>query len=105
MFPAVSFRIPTAWRVQGRIEDVADILSKPEEFPRWWGEVYLSVTTTKPGDAQGIGQTVAVHSKGWLPYRLNWQGTLVENHMVDCPAWPIRGQRADMLVIAARSGK
>jgi hypothetical protein len=81
MFPAVSFRIPTVWRVRGRIEDVADILSKPEEFPRWWGEVYLSVTTTEPGDAQGIGQTVAVHSKGWLPYRLNWQGTLVESHM------------------------
>jgi hypothetical protein len=81
MFPTVSFRVPTAWRVQGRIEDVADILSRPEEFPRWWGEVYLSVTTTKPADAQGIGQTVAVHSKGWLPYRLNWQGTLVENHM------------------------
>ena len=81
MFPAVSFRIPTIWRVTGRIEDVADILSRPEEFPRWWGDVYLSVTTIQRGDAKGVGQTVAVHSKGWLPYRLNWQGTLVENRM------------------------
>ena len=81
MFPPVAFRIPTTWRVRGRIEDVAKVLSEPEEFPRWWGDVYLSVKTLKPGDANGIGQTVTVHSKGWLPYRLNWQGTLVENRM------------------------
>ena len=81
MFPPVAFRIPTTWRVRGRIEDVAKILSEPEEFPRWWGDVYLSVKTLKAGDANSIGQTVAVYSKGWLPYRLNWQGTLVENRM------------------------
>ena len=81
MFPAVSFRIPTLWHVRGRIEDVSDILSEPEQFPRWWGDVYLAVKTVRGGDANGIGQTVSVYSKGWLPYRLNWQGTLVESHM------------------------
>jgi hypothetical protein len=81
MLPPVSFRIPTLWRVQGRIEDVADILSRPEDFPRWWGDVYLRVEAVRAGDANGIGQAVAVHSKGWLPYRLDWEGTLVENHM------------------------
>jgi len=81
MLPPVSFRIPTLWHVRGRIQDVAAVLSRPEEFPSWWGDVYLSCTTVKSGDPMGIGQTVAVCSKGWLPYRLNWQGTLVENHM------------------------
>jgi len=81
MFPPVTFRIPTLWRVRGRIEDVSDILSQPEEFPRWWGDVYLAVKTTEKGDANSIGQTVSVYSKGWLPYRLHWQGKLVENHM------------------------
>ena len=81
MLPRVSFRIPTLWHVRGRIEDVAEILARPEDFPRWWGDVYLSCTGVKPGDANGIGQTVAVYSKGWLPYRLHWQGTLVENQM------------------------
>jgi len=81
MFPAVSFRIPTTWHVQGRVEDVAAILSEPEDFPRWWGDVYLSVATIDQGDSQGIGQTVAVYSKGWLPYRLRWQGKLLESHM------------------------
>lgn len=81
MFPAVSFRIPTLWRVAGRIEDVSAILARPEDFPRWWGDVYLDVKTVLQGDAMGVGQTVAVYSKGWLPYRLHWQGRLVENHM------------------------
>ena len=87
MLPRVSFRIPTLWHVRGRIEDVADILGRPEDFPRWWGDVYLSCTTVRTGDANGIGQTVAVYSKGWLPYRLNWQGTLVENRMPE--SWTV----------------
>ena len=39
------------------------------------------------GDARGIGQTLKVHSRGWLPYHLHWQGRLVENHMPD--SWVI----------------
>ena len=81
MFPPVSFRIVTRWRLTGRIGDVARILSEPEAFPRWWGDVYLSVAIIRKGDANGIGQTVDVHSKGWLPYHLHWQGILVENAM------------------------
>lgn len=87
MFPAVSFRIRTLWHVDGLIEDVAAILARPEEFPRWWDAVYLDVKTLLPGDIRGIGQTVSVYSKGWLPYRLNWQGRLVENHMPE--SWTI----------------
>ncbi len=81
MFPAVSFRIPALWRVRGRIKDVAAILSEPEQFPRWWGDVYLGVEIVNPGDANSIGQIVAVYSKGWRPYRLNGEGTLGESNM------------------------
>ena len=77
MFPPVSFRIQTQWSFTARIAEVADILAAPENFPRWWPEVYLAVTTIERGDARGIGQTVDVHSRGWLPYHLHWQGSLV----------------------------
>ena len=87
MFPPVTFRIISQWRVTGKVADAARILSAPEDFPRWWGDVYLGVKTIAKGDANGIGQTIAVHSKGWLPYRLNWQGTLTESHMPD--SWSI----------------
>ena len=26
---------------------------------------------------RGVGGRVAVHAKGWLPYRLHWTGTMV----------------------------
>lgn len=87
MFPPVSFRIQTQWSFTARIAEVADILGAPEDFPRWWPKVYLAVKTIERGDARGIGQTLKVHSRGWLPYHLHWQGKLVENHMPD--AWVI----------------
>jgi hypothetical protein len=84
------FRIPTRWRVRGRIGDVADILSDPLSFPRWWGQVYLGVQRLSSGDADGIGQRIAVHSRGWLPYHLHWTGTLVA---ADLPhRWTIRAE-------------
>ncbi len=78
MFPAVSFDIPTVWRVKGQLPDVARLLTTPKDFPLWWGDVYLSVTELTAGDAKGIGQTMAIHSRGWLPYHLHWQATLTE---------------------------
>ena len=81
MFPTVTFRIVTNWRVTGRIEDAAHILSTPEDFPRWRGDVCPGVKTVDQGDANRIGQTIGVHSKGWLPHHLLWQGRLEENQM------------------------
>ncbi len=81
MFPPVSFRIISHWHLSGTVADAARILSTPEGFPRWWGDVCRGVKTIALGDENGIGQTIAGHSKGWLPYRLNWQGRLVESHM------------------------
>jgi hypothetical protein len=57
---------------------VAEVLTDAAGFPRWWPEVYLGVTVTDRGDAEGIGRAVAVHSKGFLPYHLHWTGRLVE---------------------------
>ena len=70
------FRIVTTWLVEGSIEEVADILADPERFPDWWGDVYLGVRMLDRGAADGIGARVAVHSKGWLPYHLNWTATV-----------------------------
>ena len=71
------FHIPTTWRVRGPVARVFDVLSKPQEFVRWWPEVYLAVRELKAGDASGLGRIVDLHTKGWLPYRLNWQAEVV----------------------------
>jgi hypothetical protein len=72
-----AFTLVSDWSVEATIEEVAAILAEPERFPDWWPEVYLGVEVLDPGGPGGIGRTVAVHSRGWLPYTLRWVGRLV----------------------------
>jgi hypothetical protein len=69
--------IPTLWRFQGSTAHVYDLLSRPEDFVRWWPEVYLAVREVRPGDAHGVGRIVDLHTEGKLPYTLRWQAEVV----------------------------
>ena len=73
-----ALRIPTTWRVQGRIDNAYDVLSTPKEFTRWWSDVYLAVEELTAGDENGIGRTVQLLTKGKLPYTLRWQARALE---------------------------
>ncbi len=33
----------TRWRVQGSVDEVYDVISRPLDYPRWWPSVYLQV--------------------------------------------------------------
>ena len=80
----------TKWRVEGTIEEVADVLSEAEALPRWWPSVYLAVEVLNPGDKDGIGKTVSLHTKGYLPYTLRWQFRVTESrypHGFSLEAW------------------
>ncbi|MFO1208259.1 MAG: SRPBCC family protein [Amaricoccus sp.] len=77
---AAGFTLITDWLLDGSIEEVADVLGDAERFPDWWPEVYLSVREVAPGDADGIGRAFALHTRGWLPYTLDWTARLVEQH-------------------------
>ncbi|MGH7768309.1 MAG: SRPBCC family protein, partial [Candidatus Binatia bacterium] len=52
------------WHVQFPPERVWELLSRPEDYPRWWRGVYLSA---EPLDGSE-GKRVAVVAKGRLPY-------------------------------------
>ncbi len=69
----------TRWRVEGTCGEVADILRDPLQLPRWWPSVYLSVEEQRPAGADGLGQRVRLHTRGWLPYTLAWEFELVES--------------------------
>ncbi len=68
----------TNWRVRATILDVYTILDDVESLPRWWPEVYLDVRVVSPGDARGIGKQVELWTRGWLPYTLRWNFTVLE---------------------------
>lgn len=77
--PSNEYHFITHWRVEGAINEVADILKAADELPRWWPSVYLDVKVLEPGDKGGIGKVVSLHTKGWLPYTLRWQFRVTES--------------------------
>jgi hypothetical protein len=85
-----AYHFTTHWQVPGTVEEVAEILANATDLPRWWPAVYLEVVETKPGDEDGIGKEVSLHTRGWLPYTLRWHFRVTESdypHSFAMEAW------------------
>ena len=72
------YRFITRWRLRATAEEVYAILGQPLEYPRWWPSVYLTVRELRKGDASGKGREVRLHTRGWLPYTLDWDAKTVD---------------------------
>jgi hypothetical protein len=77
--PSNEYHFITRWRVEGTINEAADILKDAAALPRWWPSVYLDVRVLDQGDESGIGKVVSLYTKGWLPYTLRWQFRVTES--------------------------
>lgn len=73
------YHFVTVWKFAGTPEEVSAILEDVHGLGRWWPSVYLSVVETEPGDQAGVGKKVSLWTKGWLPYTLRWNFTVVES--------------------------
>jgi len=69
--PLNDYHFVTDWRVPGTVAQVLAILADPLDLPRWWPDVYLSVTALDDG-------TFELHTKGFLPYTLRWRFRVTE---------------------------
>src|SRR5258706_12721141 len=67
------YELVSHWRVPGKIDAVFDVLTDAPSMPRWWPSAYARVSEIAPGDASGRGRTLAVVSRGALPYELVWK--------------------------------
>jgi hypothetical protein len=75
---ANEYHFITYWRVEGTLQEVADIIGNGPDLVRWWPSVYLDVKQLEPGDENGLGRVVSLYTKGWLPYTLRWQFRVIE---------------------------
>jgi hypothetical protein len=73
-----AFHFLSRWRVRGSCGEVADIIDDPLALTTWWPAVYLSATEIAPPGPDGLGRRVALLTRGWLPYTLAWDVTVVE---------------------------
>jgi hypothetical protein len=69
--PANAYHFVSRWRVEGTVEEVADILDDAQSLGEWWGSVYSNVRITDSGDSTGLGKSFRLNGKGWLPYTLD----------------------------------
>lgn len=67
------YEFVTVWRVAGTVDEVAAVLGDAGALTRWWPAVYLAVDVVEEGGPDGVGATVDLHTKGWLPYTLRWR--------------------------------
>ena len=72
------YEFVTQWRVIATPAEVKAVLSDGLSLPRWWPAVYISVTRLEDGAENGVGGSLALHTKGWLPYTLRWTLRVVE---------------------------
>ncbi|HEY2798499.1 MAG TPA: SRPBCC family protein [Thermoanaerobaculia bacterium] len=70
---APEYRFLTRWLVLASPEEAFAILSDARELPRWWPAVYLRAEEIEAAGEGGVGHRVRVHTKGWLPYTLDWE--------------------------------
>lgn len=73
-----AYHFVTHWRVKGTCVEVADVLENTKDLARWWPSVYLGVSVLDPGGTHALGERVSLFTKGWLPYTLRWDFTVVE---------------------------
>ncbi|MFN2385114.1 MAG: SRPBCC family protein [Thermoanaerobaculia bacterium] len=71
--PANDYHFVTRWRIFGTATEIFDVLSRPEDYPRWWPSVYLAASELETGNGDGVGRQIALLTKGWLPYTLSWE--------------------------------
>ena len=76
------FHIPTTWRVRGAAARVFHVLSKPQEFVRWWPQVYLAVREVKAGDLAGRGEWRLRQDGDWAEAHYDWTVLVTQPWMV-----------------------
>ncbi|MBV9020535.1 MAG: hypothetical protein JOZ71_07450 [Ktedonobacteraceae bacterium] len=73
-----NYHFITHWHVEGKLEDVTDIIGDARRLARWWPAVYLDVRVLKEGEKSGLGWVVDLYTKGWLPYTMHWHLEVTE---------------------------
>jgi hypothetical protein len=72
------YHFVTEWRVAGTLDEVKAVLGDAPSLTGWWPAVYLDVVQVAEGGPDGVGRTLDLYTKGWLPYTLRWTLTITE---------------------------
>jgi hypothetical protein len=65
------------WRVEGTLQEVADLIEDALSLSAWWPSVYFEVREFEPGGEGGGVKLIRLRAGGWLAYtlRINFRTT------------------------------
>ena len=69
-----TYSFVTTWHFPAPIEAVWEAIRNYQAWPSWWPSI-TEARQVHPGDAEGLGETVAFTFRTRLPYRLRFQMT------------------------------
>jgi hypothetical protein len=72
------YHLVTRWVATGTLDAIAALLRDTRGLARWFPAVVRDVEIVRPGDANGVGQIVALRVKGWMPHTLRFWFRVVE---------------------------
>ncbi len=71
-----TFDIRSEWILEARGEELTAIVLDPDTLAEWGRNVFMQTDILDRGDAQGLGMSVRVHTKGWLPHSFVFFATI-----------------------------
>ncbi len=75
---ANEYHLESNWQVAGTVREVYDITSDDEHLVDWWPAAFLRCDRVDMGQPGGVGKTLRVRTKGWLPYTMDWHQRVTE---------------------------
>ncbi|QDZ02132.1 hypothetical protein FQ775_18060 [Nitratireductor mangrovi] len=75
---APDFDLGGEWLLDARPEELTAIILSPETLHRWCGAVYMESETLSRGRPDGLGMTIRVFAKGFLPHSFFFIGRIVD---------------------------
>jgi len=77
--PPQEYDFLSRWRFEdSSLIEVADILEDTASLPRWWPELFKSVTIVQKGSRHGLGQVAECACRALLPYTLRFRYTVTD---------------------------
>src|SRR3954453_10159151 len=70
------YRFVDRWFAHAPVAQAYDVIGDTLGYPRWWGDVFVSVTGD--GGPPRPGRHVQIVSRAFLPYRLRWEAEITE---------------------------
>jgi uncharacterized protein YndB with AHSA1/START domain len=78
LMPANEYHMVSHWSVRATPEEVWEIITQPQEYPRWWPSAFTRALPIQTGDETGVARVTRVETRGFLPYLLHWHVVATE---------------------------